>query len=68
MNAYFLKNLGSGIDGLAREEFADPSPGPGEVLVEIHARSINFRDLLILDVVTQFQAASASYPYRMART
>jgi NADPH:quinone reductase-like Zn-dependent oxidoreductase len=35
-----------GIDSLEFVERPDPQPGPGEVLVKIHATSFNFRDLM----------------------
>jgi NADPH:quinone reductase len=30
------------------EEIAEPAPGPGEVLVEVHASGVNFPDILLL--------------------
>lgn len=39
-----------GIDSLKLEEIAIPKPGENEVLVKIHAVSLNYRDLLILTV------------------
>jgi NADPH2:quinone reductase len=36
------------IDNLLLEETQDPVPGPGEVLVDVHATSINFPDLLVI--------------------
>jgi NADPH:quinone reductase-like Zn-dependent oxidoreductase len=48
MRAYQLDSFGS-LDGLVAHEVRDPEPGPGEVLVRLHARSLNFRDLLILN-------------------
>lgn len=38
----------SGIDGLARAERPDPSPGPYEVLVRMRAASLNYRDLAVV--------------------
>lgn len=36
-----------GLDGLTRVERSDPQPGPGEVLVQLKAASLNYRDLLV---------------------
>lgn len=48
MLTYRLQEPGS-IAGLRRREEAVPEPGRGEALVRVRARSLNFRDLLILD-------------------
>lgn len=45
MKAYEIIGEG-GIDALALNERADPTPGPGEVLVRVRASSINYRDLM----------------------
>lgn len=37
-----------GIDSLAFVDRATPQPGPGEVLVKIHAVSLNYRDLMMV--------------------
>jgi NADPH:quinone reductase-like Zn-dependent oxidoreductase len=37
-----------GIDSLEFTERSAPQPGPGEVLVRVHAISINYRDLLMV--------------------
>jgi NADPH:quinone reductase-like Zn-dependent oxidoreductase len=37
-----------GIDNLAFEERAEPTPGPGQVKIRVHAVSLNYRDLLIV--------------------
>ncbi|HYC45036.1 MAG TPA: NADPH:quinone oxidoreductase family protein [Burkholderiales bacterium] len=37
-----------GIDKLALEDVADPTPRPGEVLVDVRAASVNFPDLLVI--------------------
>lgn len=47
MRAYLLKS-GFGIDNLVAEDVAKPSPGPGEVLVQMRAWSINYRDLMVV--------------------
>lgn len=38
----------SGVDALEWKEQATPQPGPGEVLLELKAASLNFPDLLIV--------------------
>lgn len=40
-----------GLDGLVAAERADPTPGPGEVLVKVTASSLNFRDLMLVQGV-----------------
>ena len=37
-----------GIDSLELVDRATPQPGPGEVLVKIHAASLNYRDLMMV--------------------
>jgi NADPH:quinone reductase len=37
------------MESLVLAETADPHPGPGEVLVEVRAASINFPDLLVIE-------------------
>src|SRR3954469_8005566 len=37
-----------GIDSLELVERETPQPGPGEVLVRIHAVSLNYRDLMMV--------------------
>ncbi|MCE2998539.1 MAG: NADPH:quinone oxidoreductase family protein [Betaproteobacteria bacterium] len=36
------------LDNLKLEDAADPAPGPGQVLVDVHAASVNFPDLLVI--------------------
>ncbi|MES2948533.1 MAG: NAD(P)-dependent alcohol dehydrogenase [Pseudomonadota bacterium] len=38
-----------GIDGLAKDSMPIPTPAPGEVLVNVRASSLNYRDILILE-------------------
>jgi NADPH2:quinone reductase len=38
----------TGVDALVWKELPTPEPGPGEVLIEIEAASLNFPDLLIV--------------------
>jgi NADPH2:quinone reductase len=37
------------IDAVRLEEFPEPRPGAGEVLIDVHAASVNFPDLLVID-------------------
>jgi len=47
MQAWLCENP-TGVDALTWKELPTPTPGPGEVLVEIKAASLNFPDLLIV--------------------
>ncbi len=47
MHAWLCENP-VGVDALTWKEMPTPQPGPGEVLVEIKAASLNFPDLLIV--------------------
>jgi NADPH:quinone reductase-like Zn-dependent oxidoreductase len=38
-----------GLDNLSLDPLTLPSPGPSEVLVDLHAASLNYRDLMIVD-------------------
>jgi NADPH:quinone reductase-like Zn-dependent oxidoreductase len=48
MRAFVLDQLDAGLDGLVETARNVPEPGPGEVLVRVRARSVNYRDLRIL--------------------
>lgn len=39
----------TGIDGLVQSDLPVPVPSPGEVLVHVHASSLNYRDVIILE-------------------
>jgi NADPH:quinone reductase-like Zn-dependent oxidoreductase len=54
MKAYEIQEFG--IDKLAVVERATPEPGPNEVLVRMHAASLNYRDVMV---------ASGTYNPRM---
>jgi NADPH:quinone reductase-like Zn-dependent oxidoreductase len=47
MRAYQIHEYG-GLEGLARRDLPEPTPGPREAVVSVRARAINYRDLLIL--------------------
>lgn len=47
MKALIVREHGP-IENLLLEEMPDPVPGPGEVLVDVHATSVNFPDLLVI--------------------
>ena len=41
-------NLGAGIAGISVREHPMPEPGPGEVLIRVHASVLNAREMMIL--------------------
>ena len=47
MRALVCHTLSEDWSGVDIREIDRPEPGPGEVLVKVHAASINFPDLLI---------------------
>jgi NADPH:quinone reductase-like Zn-dependent oxidoreductase len=48
MKAYQINHYGS-LDGLTQTELPEPpSPGPGQIVVKVHAVSLNYRDLMIV--------------------
>ena len=47
MQALVITEHGA-LEKLALREFPDPTPGKGEVLVDVHAASVNFPDLLVI--------------------
>lgn len=48
MRAWQLAAGASSLDDLRLIEMATPAPGPGEVLIRVHACSLNFRDQMIV--------------------
>src|SRR5215475_11023041 len=48
MKLYEFREM-KGIDSLIPIEREVPKPGPGQVLVRVHAVSLNYRDLLIAE-------------------
>src|SRR5262245_19724281 len=47
MKLYEIRET-KGIDSLVQAERDVPKPGPGEVLIRVHAGSLNYRDLMIV--------------------
>jgi len=47
MEAYRIDRFGS-VDGIVLRSSEDPRPGPKEVLMRVRARSLNYRDLMVL--------------------
>ncbi len=48
MQALIIREHGA-LENLCLGEFPDPQPGKGEVLVDVHAASVNFPDLLVIN-------------------
>jgi len=49
VHTYYFNQLGIGIEGLALGDLVDPELGPADVLIKVHACSLNRRDLRILE-------------------
>lgn len=47
MKAFVIKAGSTSFEGLQLEEREKPTPGPSEILVEMKAASLNYRDLMI---------------------
>ena len=54
MHAWLCENP-VGVDALVWKELPTPTPGPGQVLLDIEAASLNFPDLLIVQNKYQFK-------------
>jgi NADPH2:quinone reductase len=50
-----LSHKPGGPETLVLEEISDPTPGPGEVRVDVRAVGVNFPDLLIIQDLYQFK-------------
>lgn len=48
MRACVLHKDGISLNGIRFVDWPDPSPGPEEVLIRVHAASLNYRDYLIV--------------------
>lgn len=53
MKQWVVENMDNGFDGLAFKDASVPKVGENEVLVKLHAASLNYRDLII-PKVSQF--------------
>lgn len=47
MRAWMLPAGSDGFDKLTLEDLPDPAPGPGEVLIQVYACSLNYRDFAV---------------------
>jgi NADPH2:quinone reductase len=54
VRAVLCKSFGP-PESLVVEEVADPAPGPGQVVIDVHACSINFPDVLMIQNLYQFK-------------
>jgi NADPH2:quinone reductase len=54
MRAVLCVEYGS-YEDLTVSEVDDPVPGPGEILIEVHAASLNFPDLLVIQGMYQYK-------------
>lgn len=57
MKALVCHRLSDHFSGVRLEDVPKPAPGPGEVLVEVKAASVNFPDLLMCQGKYQFKPA-----------
>jgi NADPH2:quinone reductase len=53
MRAVVVHEFGA-PESLAIEDIASPQPGPGEILIDVHAVGVNFVDLLVIGGTYQF--------------
>jgi NADPH2:quinone reductase len=54
MRAVLVSAFGA-VEGAGVADVADPTPRPGEVLVDVHAAPVNFVDLLVIGGTYQFR-------------
>lgn len=48
MKVYEVKKGSTSLEGLHRAERPEPQPGPREVLIRVHATSLNYRDHMVV--------------------
>lgn len=66
MKAAYINELGA-PDVLKYGDMPDPVPGPGQVLVDVHAASINAADYKVRQGKSAMAAAGDNFPYIMGR-
>ncbi len=54
-------------EDLVVEEVADPVPGPGQLVVRVHAAAVNFPDVLMIEGKYQVKIPGAVHPGQRAR-
>ncbi|HEY9884060.1 MAG TPA: alcohol dehydrogenase catalytic domain-containing protein, partial [Thermosynechococcaceae cyanobacterium] len=62
MQAYELRHDQPGLEALTLVERPDPQPQVGQVLVRMHAASLNYRDLLVTKGAYGSQAVQSLVP------
>lgn len=61
MRALVCPEIGA-LDRLAIGELPDPTPGAGQVVIDVHAAAVNFADLLVMQDLYQFRATPPFAP------
>jgi NADPH:quinone reductase len=64
MKAWRVHQLGDPTDVLTLDDIPDPAPGPGEVVVEVAATSLNYPDILLCKGAYQEKAPLPFTPAR----
>jgi NADPH:quinone reductase-like Zn-dependent oxidoreductase len=60
---WLIQGTDKGFDGLLYQDAPVPAVGDNEVLVRLRGASLNYRDLIIPQVITDFSFASSPlYP------
>jgi NADPH:quinone reductase-like Zn-dependent oxidoreductase len=61
IEVYRIDRFGS-VDGIVLRSSADPRPGPKEILMRVHASSLNYRDLMVLPSLASREERSLRLP------